>query len=80
MDVIANLGTGIDGGVAKDAALLAHLFGTIQQAADGDLAHAVKRRRLADGLLLFAATDVLNGVVASHYTSLQMQIVERMTT
>ena len=24
--------------------------------------------------------DVLNGVVASHYTSLQMQIVERMTT
>lgn len=57
VDMVADFTTGVDGGVAKHAALLAHLLGAVQQAADGDLAHAVKRGGLADGLLFFTATD-----------------------
>ena len=57
VDMVADLTAGVDGGVAKHAALLAHFLGAVQQAADGDLAHAVKRGGLADGLLFFTATD-----------------------
>ena len=57
VDMVADFTTGVDGGVAKHAALLAHLLGAVQQAADGNLANTIKGSGLADGYFFFGSSD-----------------------